>query len=253
MSKRTWILLLATYVIALAVNAPASMLSSLIAQASNGRMGLANARGTLWHGEANPVLHQHNGALIALSTLHWDISPGILLSGKLGVRLQWDDEAQTQPMEAIVSPGQVELSHAYLPLPAILLDEASDFLKPAALRGQIILKSESLRLTRQGIQGIATADWLNASSLLSSIAPLGNYHLTFSGSSAGIDITLNTASGALLLAGQGHLSPTAGLAFNGTAQAASGKEEPLRELLSHLGPQEHPGISTFTLVPTPAR
>ncbi len=253
MNKWSWTLLIAVYLCVLIVTAPASLLSRIIDRASNGRVELANTRGTLWSGSANPVLHQRSGGLITLTTLHWNIAPLGLVSGKLNAQLQWDDEAQFSPMDIIASPGQVELRRAYLPLSALLLDEASDFLKPAQLRGQIILKSDSLMITKQGVQGTATADWLNASSLLSSIAPLGNYHFTFSSSSAGVDIALNTASGALQLAGQGHFSASAGLDFKGTAQAASGKEEALRELLGHLGPEERPGVNTFTLVPARGR
>lgn len=253
MNKWTWTLLFATFTIALIVSAPASILSRIISNASNGRIELANTQGRLWRGSANPVLHQRSGGLIALNTVHWDIATSSLLKGKLNIEINWDDETQTAPMYIIASSSQIELRHAYIPLPAILLDEISDFLEPAQLRGQVILRGESLFITRQGVQGDAMADWLNASSLLSSVAPLGNYHFTLASSASGLDIKLKTASGALLLAGQGRLTAATGLNFKGTAQAASGKEEALRELLNHLGPQESPGIATFTLVPSRMR
>jgi general secretion pathway protein N len=249
MDKRTWALLLSAYIIVLIVTAPSAIISPVLDYTCGGRIALANTQGTIWQGTANPVLHQRNGGLITLSAVHWSIAPLALLTGKLSAQLNWDNAQQTVPMNIIVSAGQIELQHTYIPLPAILLDEASDFLKPAVLRGQIILKSEALLITQQGVQGSAIADWLNASSLLSSIAPLGNYHFIFSSSPAGVEITLSTTSGALLLAGQGRFLFSTGLDFQGTAQAASGKEEALHELLSHLGPQEHPGINSFRLVP----
>ena len=249
-SKRTWALLFVAYIVTMIITTPAGVLSRVLALASDGRIELANTQGTIWRGAASPVFHQRNGSLITLSAVHWNIEPLALLTGKLNVRVNWDSESQTAPMYLAVSINQVELQHAYIPLPAILLEEASDFLKPAALRGQIILRSDALFITRQGVQGAATADWLNASSLLSSISPLGDYHFTFSSTPAMIDITLRTTSGALILAGQGHFSSSSGLDFKGTAQAANGKEDALRELLSHLGPQERPGVSTFSLVPT---
>jgi general secretion pathway protein N len=250
MSKLTWLLLSTAYIVALLITAPASVLSRALDVASHGRIELANTQGTIWNGTANPILHQGSGGLIPLSLLHWNFAPFALLTGKLSVQLNWGNEQQTIPMKVVVSIDQIELQHTYVPLPAILLDEASDFLKPAALRGQIILKSDSLSISRQGLKGTATADWLNASSLLSSISPLGNYHFAFSSSTSGLDLTLSTTNGALLLAGQGHFSSTAGLDFRGTAQAANGQQEALRELLSHLGPQERPGVNTFTLVPS---
>lgn len=249
MSRWMWVLLAGVYGCVLTVTAPASLLGSILSYASNGHVELANTRGTLWNGSANPVIHQRSGSLITLTQLHWDIGIVALFTGKLSSQLQWNDDAQTAPMKVGITPGQIEARHVFIPLSAILLDDVSEFLKPAALRGQVILRSESLLITRQGMQGSATADWQNASSALSSIAPLGNYHFTFSSSPAGLEVTLNTSSGALLLAGQGRFSPSTGLNFQGTAQAATGKEDALRELLGHMGPQERPGVSTFTLVP----
>ncbi len=241
------------YASTLVVTAPASLLGRVAAQASNGRVEFANTQGTIWHGSANPVLHQRSGGLVTLSTLHWNAVLPALLTGKFLVQLNWDDGAQTAPMDISVSAKQIELRQAHIPLPAVLLDEVSDFLKPAQLRGQVVLRSDLLLISRQGAQGTATADWMNASSLLSNISPLGNYHFTFSSSSAGVDITLNTASGALILKGQGHLAPSSGLDFRGTAEAEKGKEDALRELLGHLGPEQSPGVNTFTLVPTSPR
>ena len=249
MTKWTWRLLFATYAVVLIATAPSGLLSRVLDHATDGRLELANAQGTIWRGTANPVLHQRNGGLITLNSVHWNFAPLLLLTGKLSAQLDWDDEQHAPPMNVIASFNQIELQHTHIPLPAILLDEASDFLKPAALRGQFILTSDSLLITRQGVLGTATADWLNASSILSNISPLGNYHFTFSSTPAGVDITLSTTSGALLLAGQGNFSATTGLNFKGTAQAANGKEEELRELLSHLGPQVSPGVNTFSLVP----
>jgi len=249
MSKGTWALLITTFLCTLIVTTPSSVLSPIIKNASQGRVELANTQGTIWNGAANPVLHQHGGGIITLTRLHWKISTQTIFTGKLSSQIQWDDELQTIPMGIIASLGKIEIHHAYFPLSAILLDEASKFLKPAGLRGKVILRSDSLLISQQGLQGLATADWLNASSLLSSISPLGNYHFTFSANKDGVGITLNTVKGALILAGQGRFSASRGLNFKGTAQATKEKEEALRELLNNLGPEISPGIKSFTLVP----
>ena len=252
MNKKTWALLFFTFAIVMIVTAPASIISQVLNYSSNGKIALANTQGTIWRGSANPIWHQKNGGLITLSSLHWDISPFTLLTGKLSAQLNWDTEQAVSPMYVIVSANQIELQHTYIPLPAILLDEASDFLKPAVLRGQIILMSDSLIISREGLLGTATADWLNASSLLSSVSPLGDYHFTFSCTPASLDITLQTTSGALILAGQGRFTASSGLDFKGTAQAAKGNEAALHELLNNLGPEVSPGINSFSLVPTNA-
>lgn len=249
MNKRIWLLLLVVYASVLLVTAPASVLSVLIRLASHERMELANTEGTLWNGSANPVFHRRDGELIVLDKVHWRLLLLKALTGKLNIELAWGDAMQPFPMEALISPGQVALHHVYIPLPAIVLDEASDFLKPAALRGSLILNSDSLLINRQGIQGAATLDWLNASSALSNISPLGNYHFTFTGTPGELNATLDTVSGALLLSGKGQFTSAAGLYFKGEAQASGGNEDALRELLTHLGPQERPGVYSVMLVP----
>jgi hypothetical protein len=249
MSKWTWIILLAVFSTFLIGSAPASLLGLAFKYASNDRLELANSEGTLWSGAGNILLHQHSEGLITLNKLHWELEPLKLFAGKLSALLNWENQNQSGPMSIEISMNQVALQHVYIPLPARLLDEASDFLKPAALDGQIIVTGDALQISKQGVQGTAYADWLNASSLLSSISPLGNYHFVFVSTLAGTEITLKTTSGPLLLAGSGHYSITSGLDFKGTAQASGGSETELKEMLSHLGPQERPGVNTFTLVP----
>ncbi len=250
MSKRIWLLLLLAYGAVLLVTAPAGMLGTLLRLASNERIELANTDGTVWNGTANPVLHLHSGELVVLDRVQWKLALLKAFTGKLAIELLWTDAPHSFPMEAVIAPGQVELRHAHIPFPALLLGEVSAPLKPAALRGRIILDSDGLRITRQGILGSATADWINASSSLSQVSPLGNYHLTFTGTPDGLSTTLQTTSGALLLSGTGQFTNTTGLHFTGEAQASNGNEEALGDLLSHLGPQVRPGVHAFMLVPT---
>ncbi|MFA6014817.1 MAG: type II secretion system protein N [Gallionellaceae bacterium] len=253
LNRWTWILFIVTFLGALLVTAPATLLGIVLGDVSQNRLELANTQGSIWRGSANPVIRQRSGKLITLDKLHWEMIFMPLLSGKLNIQLNWDHAAQIAPMEISATPAQLEIHNALIPLPALLLDEVSDFLKPAQLRGDVILKSDSLVITPQAVLGNASADWINASSLLSTIAPLGNYHLAFSSTASGVDIVLSTSSGALILGGQGRLTATNGLDFKGTAQASKGNEDALRDLLGHLGPELTPGVSTFNLVPSRSR
>lgn len=247
MGKWIWGLLFTSFLLVITVSAPASLLGTVLARLSNGRITLANTMGTIWHGSANPLVYQHNGNRAVLHTVHWNITVIELFKGQLNTQIDWDDTAQTTPMLIHITPSQIELRQLFIPLPAMLLEEVSDYLQPAQLRGQVILKSDSLVLNRQGVFGRATADWLNAQSLLSNLAVLGNYRFTFLSNPNRVDIALDTLSGTLLLNGKGHFSSLSGLQFSGTAQAAAGGEEALLELLNHLGPQPQPGIHSFTL------
>lgn len=248
MNKKIWTLLTVSYLTVLVIDAPASLLGTLLYRLSAGQIELANTQGTIWCGVANPVLHQRNGSMVVLQKLRWEIATLRLLTGTLSVDFYWEDASQVQPMTVALAVSKFELQHIYVPLPAMLLANISDFLKPAQLRGQVIFKGDWLSWSPAGWQGTATADWLNASSLISQVAPLGNYHLNFSAASNGVSFDLNTMSGALRLNGKGVYSMAGGLSFSAMAKAETGKEAALNELLNHLGPEQMGGAHAFNLV-----
>lgn len=248
-NKRTLLVFALAFIITLIITAPAALLNGWMQRATQGQLVLANTGGTVWHGSATPALPQRDGGLIALGPLHWDVELLPLFSGKLKIILRWDDVPQPVAMEAIFSPGGLELNHALLVLPAAALGGISPLLQPAQLQGQIQIQSEHLLVSSQGIEGVANADWLNAGSALSAVNPLGKYHLTFTGSGDRLHIALATTSGALILDGQGDWSRDRGLEFHGKARAAEGRQDSLVELLAHLGPEESASVHTLTLTP----
>lgn len=249
MGKRTFALFVFAFMLTLLVTAPASLLDKGLQYASQGRLILANVNGTVWSGSSLPALRTKDGHLVALPFLRWQIVVPSLFTGKLQARLQWDDQPPASATEAILSYNQIELHHVLLQVSAQLLEEASPMLKPAQFRGQLQAQSEQLIFSKRGIEGAATIDWQQASSALSSIAPLGNYHLTANAAGDRINIGLSTISGMLLLDGQGNWSAARGLEFHGKAQASPGNYDSLMELLHHLGPEESPRVHGFHLMP----
>lgn len=249
MGKRTFALFVLAYLVTLLITAPASLLDKCLQYASQGRLVLANTSGTVWNGSATPALRTQDGHLIALPFLRWDIAVPSLFTGKIQARLQWDDQPPASATEAIISYNQIELRHALLQLPARVLDEASPMLKPARFRGQLQIQGEHLIFSKRGIDGAATADWQQASSALSSLAPLGNYRLAVNAAGDRINIGLSTTSGILLLEGQGNWLAARGLEFHGKAQASAGNYDNLTELLHHLGPEISPGVHGFNIAP----
>ena len=239
------------YLLTLLITAPASLLDRGLQFITDGRLLLANTSGTVWRGAGTPALRGRAGNLIALEPLHWDVAVLSLFTAKIKILLRWDDLPSAAAMEVTITFKQIELQHALLQLPAQALEEISPILKPAQFRGQFQIKSDRLVLSKRGTEGAAVVDWQQASSALSSIAPLGNYRLTLNGAGETINIGLATTSGVLLLEGQGNWSAARGLAFRGKARAAAGEQESLAELLSHLGPQESPGVHTLTLTRQP--
>lgn len=247
--KRTIALFACAFLLALFITAPASLLDSYVRHATHDRMVLANASGTVWQGTATPAVLQPQGGLVTLSTLHWKLAVLPLFSGKLRIHVQWDELPPASATEVTISYQQIELQHLFIPLPAKLLSEASTILKPLEFRGQMQVQAEHLVWSKRGMEGAAAVDWQEASSALSSIVPLGNYHLALNGAGERVNIGLSTTSGTLLLQGQGGWSAARGLEFHGQAQASPGNAERLTELLHHLGPEVSPGVHAFNLLP----
>lgn len=249
MNKRIAVLFALAYLLTLLITAPASLLDWGLQQASKGHLLLANTSGTVWSGSATPALRTQDGRLVTLPFLNWKIALPSFFTGKIQVHLLWDDQPPAAATEAIISFKQVELRHVTLQLPARVLDEASPMLKPVQFRGQLQIQGEHLVFSKSGMEGAATIDWLQASSALTSIAPLGNYRLALNSAGDRIQIGLTTLSGILLLDGEGNWLTGRGLEFHGKAHAAAGNDDNLKELLNHLGPEASPGVHSFNLTP----
>ncbi len=251
MRKQGWRLswlFLAVFCIVLIATAPATLLSSAVSAASKGQFVLANAEGSIWRGSATPALRQHNGNLLVLEKLHWDMALLRFFTGKLVIDLQWSHVEQAQPMIVTVTVNQIELRNAVLPLYAGLFGEVVPMMKPIQLSGPLLIRSPLFTLTRQGVNGTATAVWSNASSVLSAVQPLGQYHIDLQGAGSRLDVALRTESGMLLLEGNGSFTPADGFRFHGTARAATESKGRLDELLGNFGPESAPGVHVLNVM-----
>jgi general secretion pathway protein N len=249
MGKLTVVFFVLALLIELLITAPASLLDWGLQYGSSGRMFLANASGTVWQGTATPALRTKDGRAITLPFLRWKIVAQSLLSGKIHAILQWDDQSNAAATEAIISAKKIELNHLQLQLPARVLEEASVMLKPAQFRGQLQIQSDHVEIQDRSMLGIVMVDWRQASSAISTIAPLGEYHLTLNGAADRINIGLTTTSGILVLEGEGNLPKGSGLEFHCRAHASTGNYDKLAELLHHIGPEVSPGVYGFNLTP----
>jgi general secretion pathway protein N len=239
-----------TFLLSLLVSLPASLLGIFVREASQGRLELANCSGTVWHGSALPILHRRgtDAGVLPIHSMQWDVSPWSFFLLQAHITLNWPDEYQPHPVVISISPSQLQISDLYMPLPALLLGELSPYLRPIQLGGRIIIKSDSLKISRNNLQGTLTADWIGASSALSNVTPLGDYHFVVTGSASGADVTLDTTTGALILKGSGQLTTAGWVNFKGYAQSAEGQHEKLGELLRNLGPETAPNQHAFSLI-----
>lgn len=232
--------------------APASWLAAAVSSASQGRLLLAEARGTVWNGSSVAVVTGGAGSRDAAA-----------LPGRLGWSIGWQGFGPrvslsqpcclTAPVSIVVRPGLGRTSLAVLP-PAGMPQGATVARWPAAwlsglgtpwntmqLAGDLRLSTPGLTFEwvqgRWIVSGRAEIDLVDVSSRLSTLQPLGTYRLTIAGDPANpgtSTLLLATQSGALLLSGNGSLG-AAGMRFRGEASASAENEAALNNLLNIIG------------------
>ena len=232
---------------ALVAFAPAAWLAGAVASATQQRLLLSDARGTIWSGSAVAVLSGGAGSRDASSLpgrLAWTLRPQ-----GLGLELQLQHACCLNGVVALrVRPGFGRTEYTLVPpagwigqWPAALLGGLGTPFNTMQLGGTVRLESKGLRVESvQGrwiVDGRADFDVVEASSRLSTLESLGSYRMSISGDAAnpGISLlTLSTGGGALNLSGSGTWGP-AGVRFRGEARASAVEEAALSNLLNIIG------------------
>ena len=227
--------------------APASWLVGVVASATQQRVLLADARGTVWSGSAVAVLTGGEGSRDASSlpgrlswTTHWR---------GLGVELQLQHACCLNGAVALlVTPGFGRTTYTLVPpsgwvgqWPTALLGGLGTPWNTMQLGGTVRLVSPGLKIDsvqgRMVVDGKAEFEVLGVSSRLSTLDRLGSYRMSLTGDPANPGISsllLSTQDGALQLSGNGSLGPT-GLRFRGEARASAAEEAALSNLLNIIG------------------
>ena len=232
-------------VIGLIAMAPATLLSAWAYRQSGGHVQLTQASGTVWNGHAILALHGNNtDETAAIGAVRWEISAMQLLMGKVSAAVYWND---APPAWLTMDTARTHVEHAMLDFPASTLARFIPAVQAAQLEGRITILAENLTFSQDAIQGEILIDWLQASSPLSSVSPLGDYRLALKGEQAGLSMLLTTLEGALVLDGSGMWSQANGLHFEGNASAAPDKQKPLADLLRVLGNEPVAGSGNYRI------
>ncbi len=231
--------------------APAGWLARGIASATEGRLLLTEARGTVWGGSAVLVLTGGPGSRDASALpgrLSWDLGlHGMGLELRLRQACCIHDEVKLRikpgfgRMQVELAPPPVQAGGVIAQWPAAWLAGLGTPWNTLQLGGVLKLTSPGLTLqSAQGrwhLSGRADLLLLGASSRLSTLDALGSYRLSLVGEadiSRPTEISLSTLDGALQLNGTGQW--TAGkVRFRGDARAAPGSEAALNNLLNIIG------------------
>jgi general secretion pathway protein N len=231
--------------------APAAWLASAVSQASNGRVLLTDARGTVWSGSALPVLTggaNSRDAVALPDRLEWTLALRGLATAELALRQACCVVGQPRlrvqlglgQTKVAVQPDPQAPAGAVMQWPAALLAGLGTPWNTLQLGGMVKLAARDLQFERvQGrvrVLGFAQLDIQDTRSRVATLDTLGSYRLTVQGDPAQGDakLQLTTVDGALQLTGDG-LWTAAGARFRGEAQAAPGNETALNNLLNIIG------------------
>lgn len=238
---------LVAFLVTLVVLAPAALINAWAIRLTDGRLVLAGAHGTLWHGTATPVIQLKDAPPLRLGGVTWDVSLRALWRGKLLLRIRDEGAPQQAPAEIYVGPSQVELRNMHLELPAAAMGGLNPLLQAMSFQGRLAVSTSSLVLSSNGtITGSANATWQMAGSAFSPVNPFGSYQLDMKGAGDTVQVAISTLSGDLQLSGGGKWHSGA-LAFHATASARGARKEAFSEMLHHLGPETSPGVFAFNL------
>ncbi len=234
--------------VALIVFAPAAWLADSVARATQGRLLLADARGSVWSGSAVVVLTggaDSRDASALPGRIEWHIAPrfyGVEVLASQACCLNGNVKIQLRPGLGRMTATLVPTPDWVGQWPSAWLGGLGTPWNTLQLGGTVRLASPGLTLEsvqgRWRVDGKADVELLNASSRLTTLETLGSYRLTIAGDAAdkvgGTRLSLSTQDGTLLLLGSGLWSPT-GVYFRGEARAAPSEESALSNLLNIIG------------------
>lgn len=242
--------------LATALQAPAAWLGRALDRATAGRLLLADARGTVWSGNARLVLGGGAGtrSLAALpERLSWSLAPS-----RHGVTLTLVQPCcLTQPLRLLFRPvlggwvlqlpAESGTAGALAQVPASWLAGLGAPWNTLQLRGTLRLASPGLTVEQRGgrLAFSGRADvWLDAlGSRLTSLDRLGDYQLVVEGqpqAAGSARLQLQTLRGPLLLEGAGQVGGAGPLRFRGQARAEAGHEGALDNVLNIMGRRQGP-------------
>jgi general secretion pathway protein N len=192
---------LATYALGVISLAPASLVGVGLPGASEGRLHLVEAQGTLWSGSGQIELRDAQGRSGVAKHLAWRLRPESLLRGQLVADIRLDREGRSFPLT--VSPSGLAIADAEIRLPAAALGLAVPRLAALGLGGELDLRIPGAAIERGEWRGRAAVRLLNTGSAFMPIHPLGDYELNLDGRGAVVELLLHTLQGPLQLDGKG--------------------------------------------------
>lgn len=187
---------------ALLALAPATLADRLCDLASGGEWRLAEARGTLWHGSAQPL---RGDGTLALPRLDWRLDLGPLPRGAVALDLAL---AGGGTARLVATPGRLALN-ADGRLPAAAVAALAGAGRELAADGLLEIATAGLARDAAGYHGRLTLRWHAARLAATGARPLGSYRLDLDGAGDALAGRVHTTTGPLQVAGDLRWTPAA--------------------------------------------
>jgi general secretion pathway protein N len=220
--------------------APATLIDARLARASEGRLRLAEAQGSLWSGAGWIEIREAEGRAGIAKRVAWRVLPTSLLRGRLVAEVELDQAVE--PFPVTMSLSSIEILQAGITLPAAALGLGMPKLAPFRLTGDVLVKIPRLSLERGRVDGNATLQWRAAGSALTPVSPLGDYEVQFKAAGRAMQAALSTLEGPLQLDGKGAWSNGGPPSFLATARVPAQLREQLSPLFRLVAIERGPGI-----------
>lgn len=243
LGKGLWAVGLGAYALALIATAPATLADASLQRASEGRLRLAEARGTLWSGSGRIEIRDPSARSGISKDLAWRVVPQSLLRGHLVCDLNLEQASERFPVTLSVSG--IEVPNAEIHLPAAVLGLGVPRLAPLGLGGDVLVRISNLSVARGALAGNATLQWRAAASALTPLSPLGDYEVRLQGKGRTVDASLRTIEGPLQLEGKGTWSHGGASTYSAVARVPAQHRAQLAPLLRLIAIERGPG--TFEL------
>ena len=239
---------------------PVSWIGGSLASQTACRVMLQQPVGTIWQGSAALAFSEPNATeggcrdpMSVTERFHWSTSCK-LFSLTCNTNIQF--AALEQPQSILWGLSKSQIAANEIKLPANILESLGNPWSTLRPRGELGARWTDIQLS--GFEGLGGTNGIlgganspssgviriiisNLTSPISPVKPLGGYEISANIADTGMNWTLSTTSGPLLLKGQGEFSNKAGnkgMHFSGEANASPESKESLIGLLSLLGKKE---------------
>lgn len=237
---------LGAYVLGLIITAPATLVDAALQGASNGRMGVAEARGTLWSGAGQIEWRDPERRNGFSRSVEWRFRPRTLLLGRATWEIGLGPSSSRFPVAILFS--RIEIAGARIDFPAADLGLAVPRLAPLELRGDMLLQIREASIGRNGkLSGDASLQWRSASSALAPVAPLGDYELRLLAEGATGHALLRTLSGPVQLDGKGSWPSGSAPVIRASVRVPREHQADLAPLLRLIGVERGGGLFDLEL------